>query len=63
MHHHVALQKVVFAEASGAVRTPVRPGAAVDEHVTFQITRSWETFVTQSALVRFVLKTVIHSLH
>ena len=62
MHHHVALQEVVFAEAPGAVRTPVRPGPTVDKHVTFQIARSWETFVAQSALVRFVLEmSVNHS--
>ena len=55
MHHHVALQKVMFAEPSSTVRTPVRPGPAVDKHVTFQISGSWETFVAQPALVGLVL--------
>ena len=55
VHHHVALEKVVFAEAPGTVGTPVRPGPAVDEHVTFQISGSWETFVAQPALVGLVL--------
>ena len=56
----MTLEKVVFAEAPGAVRTPVGPGPAVDKHVTFQISGSWETFVTQPALVRFVLQKAFH---
>ena len=56
VHHHVTLEKVVFAEAPGAVRTPVGPGPAVDKHVTFQISGSWKTLVTKPALVRFILK-------
>ena len=56
MHHHVTLQKVVLAEPPGTVRTPVRPGPAVDKHVTFQVPGSWEAFVTQAALVRFILE-------
>ena len=46
----------MFAEPSSTVRTPVRPGSTVDKHVTFQISGSWETFVTQAALVRFILE-------
>ena len=56
MHHYVTLQKVMFAEPPGTVGTPVGPGPAVDKHVTFQISGSWKTFVTQTALVRFVLR-------
>ena len=64
VHHHVTLEKVVFAEAPGAVRTPVGPGPAVDKHVTFQISGSWKTLVTKPALVRFILKkSVFHIFH
>ena len=52
----MTLQKVMFTEAPGTVGTPVGPGAAVDKHVTFQISGSWETFVTQPALVGFILE-------
>ena len=55
VHQHVALEKIVFAEASGAERASVRPGSIVDEHVTLEISRSRETFVTYCTLVRFVL--------
>ena len=52
----------MFAEASGAEGTSVRPGTIMDEHVTFKISRSWKTFVAYCTLVRLVLNSNIVSL-
>ena len=55
VYEHVTLQEILFAESSATEGTSVGPGATVHKHMSFQISRSWKTFVTKTALVRFVL--------
>ena len=55
MQHHVALEEVVLAESPGAEGASVRPGPAVDEHVTLEVAGRGEALVTNAALVGLVL--------
>ena len=55
VHQHVALEKVVFSEASGAKGTSVGPRSIVDEHVALEISWSRETLVTYCTLMRLIL--------